>query len=140
MNPDSGEILSSELTTKEVSDLSMVGPWLDQIQSPLLSVMADGAYDGDPVYHTIAARQPQLPPIVIIPPRVMAVQSAATDTACHSRDRHIAMMQAKGRRSWGKRWAMGNERWWKPRCFGTKPSSASRYVLGRSRRRRAKRR
>jgi hypothetical protein len=40
----------------------MVGPLLDQIQSPITSVMADGAYDGEPVYRAIAARQPQLPP------------------------------------------------------------------------------
>ena len=43
VNPDSGEILASELTTQEGGDLSMVGPWLDQIQGPLLSVLADGA-------------------------------------------------------------------------------------------------
>jgi hypothetical protein len=43
VNPDSGEILASEWTTKEGGDLSMVGPWLEQIQSPLLSVLADGA-------------------------------------------------------------------------------------------------
>src|SRR4051812_47605739 len=38
VNPDSGEILASELTTKEMGDLSMVGPLLEQIQCPLLSV------------------------------------------------------------------------------------------------------
>jgi hypothetical protein len=64
VNPDNGEILASELTTNEVGDLSMVSPLLDQIQSPLLSVTADGAYDGESVYRAIAARQPQLPPAV----------------------------------------------------------------------------
>src|SRR3954454_14579929 len=88
VNPDSGEILASELTTKEVGDLSMVGPLLEQIQSPLLSVMADGAYDAEPVYRAITARQPDLPPAVIIPPRATAVFGASADTEPSLRDRH----------------------------------------------------
>ena len=102
MNPDSGEILASELTTKEVGDLSMVGSLLDQIQSPLLSVTADGAYDGEPVYRAIAERQPQLPPAVIIPPRATAVLSPTGDIAPSGRDQHIQFIQEKGRRGWQK--------------------------------------
>jgi len=88
-----------ELTTKEVGDLSMVGPLLEQIQNPLLSVMADGAYDAEPVYRTIAARQPDSPPAVIIPPRATAVLRP-TGTAPSPRDRHIQTIQEKGRRGW----------------------------------------
>src|SRR4051812_28427563 len=105
VNPDSGEILASELTTKEVGDLSMVGPLLEQIQSPLLSVMADGAYDAEPVYRAITARQPDSPPAVIIPPRVTAVLGPTTGTVPSRRDRHIQMIQEKGRRAWER--AMG---------------------------------
>src|SRR5947209_8642119 len=97
VNPDSGEILASELTTKEVGDLSMVGPLLEQIQSPLLSVMADGAYDAEPVYRAIAARQPDAPPAVIIPPRATAVLRPTTGTKPSLRDRHIQAIQEKGR-------------------------------------------
>ncbi len=100
VNPDSGEILASELTTKEVGDLSMVGPLLEQIQRPLLSVMADGAYDAEPVYRTLAARQPDSPPAVIIPPRATAVLGATADTELSLRDRHIQTIQEKGRRGW----------------------------------------
>jgi hypothetical protein len=100
VNPDSGEILASEWTTQEVGDLSMVGPLLEQIQRPLLSVMADGAYDAEPVYRTIAARQPDAPPAVIIPPRATAVLRPATGTALSPRDRHIQAIQEKGRRGW----------------------------------------
>src|SRR4051795_5932682 len=99
VNTDSGEILASELTTKEMGDLSMVGPLLEQIQNPLLSVMADGAYDAEPVYRTIAARQPDSPPAVIIPPRATAVLRP-TGTAPSPRDRHIQTIQEKGRRGW----------------------------------------
>jgi hypothetical protein len=54
VNPDTGEILASELTTKEIGDRSRVGPLLDQISGPITSVLADGAYDGEPVYRAVA--------------------------------------------------------------------------------------
>jgi Transposase DDE domain len=98
VNPDSGEILASELTSNQVGDLSMVGPLLDQIPGSMASVLADGAYDAEPVYRAVAERQRQPPPAVIIPPRVTAVLSPTTDTAPSLRDRHIQMMQEKGRR------------------------------------------
>ena len=77
----------------------MVGPWLEQIQSPLLSVLADGAYDAEPVYRAIAECQPNSPPTVIIPPRATAVLHP-TGTAPSPRDRHIQTIQEKGRRGW----------------------------------------
>ena len=40
---------------------------LEQVQGEIASVMADGAYDGEPVYRAIAARQPQAPPSIVIP-------------------------------------------------------------------------
>jgi Transposase DDE domain len=100
VNPDSGEILASELTSNEVGDPSMVAPLLGQIPGIIASVTADGAYDGEPVYRALAARQP--PPMVIIPPRVTAVLSSVKDTAPTLRDRHIQMIQDKGRRGWQK--------------------------------------
>ena len=54
------EILASELTTNEVGDLSMVRPLLDQIPGDLASVLADGAYDGEPAYRAIAEHQPRM--------------------------------------------------------------------------------
>jgi hypothetical protein len=102
VNPESGEILASELTTNEIGDPSMVGPLLHQIPGSIASVLADGAYDGAPVYRAIAARQPQTPPTVIIPPRVTAVLRPTTELAPSLRDRHVQMMQEKGRRGWQK--------------------------------------
>jgi hypothetical protein len=102
IDADNGEILASELTTKDMGDLSMVGPLLEQIQSPLASVTADGAYDAEPVYRAIAERQPQPSPTVIIPPRATAVPSSATDTASSPRDRHIQLIREAGRRGWEK--------------------------------------
>ena len=102
VNPDSGEILASELTSNEVGDPSMVSPLLEQIPGTLASVTADGAYDGEPVYRAIAARQTQPPPTVIIPPRVTAVPSPVKDTSPSLRDRHLEMIQEKGQRLWQK--------------------------------------
>ena len=69
VDPDSGEILASELT--DDGDASLVGPLLDQIASPISAVFADGAYDGEPIYRSIAAHT--LDAAVIIPPRSTAV-------------------------------------------------------------------
>jgi Transposase DDE domain len=102
VNPNTSEILASELTTKEVGDLSMVAPLLQQIPGTLASVTADGAYDGEPVYRAMAERQPQSPPAVVIPPRATAVPHSITGTPPSLRDQHIHLIQEKGRRSWQK--------------------------------------
>ncbi|CAO3430072.1 Mobile element protein [Azospirillum endophyticum] len=44
VNPDTGEVLASELTSNEEGDASLVGPLLDQIKRPIGAVLADGAY------------------------------------------------------------------------------------------------
>ncbi len=102
VNPDSREIPASELTTKEMGDLSMVGPLLDQIPDAITSVVADGAYDAEPVYRAVTERQPHSPPAVIIPPRVTAVPSPTAETMPSPRDRHLQSIQEKGRRAWQK--------------------------------------
>ena len=64
--------------------------------------MADGAYDGEPVYRAIAERQPDPPMAVVIPPRSTAVPSAAVGTTPGQHDQHIQVVQAKGRLGWQK--------------------------------------
>ncbi len=81
VDPDSGEILASELTTNEEGDASQVGALLAQIPGPLGSVTADGAYDGEPVYRAVSERQPDPPVAVVVPPRSTAVPSADAETA-----------------------------------------------------------
>ena len=44
----SGQIVAVTLTDQDVSDESQVGPLLEQIESPIEQVTADGAYDGGP--------------------------------------------------------------------------------------------
>ncbi|ANY83466.1 hypothetical protein BB934_34915 (plasmid) [Microvirga ossetica] len=67
---------------------------LDQILSPIASVTTDG----EPVYRTIAERDPAA--AVIIPPLSTAVPSDNTETAPTQRDRHLQTIQARGRLGW----------------------------------------
>src|SRR5215213_3744866 len=81
VDPGTGEILASELTTSEEGDAPQVGPLFDQITAPIASVTADGAYDGDPVYRAVSERQADPPVAVIIPPRAGAVAGPTAGTA-----------------------------------------------------------
>jgi hypothetical protein len=60
-----------------------------------------------PVYHAILERQPHAPPAVIIPPHVTAVLSPAAEVVPSPRDRHMQMIQKKGRRAWQKKVGYG---------------------------------
>jgi hypothetical protein len=123
VDPDTGEILASELTTTEDGDASQVGPLLNQISGPIASVTADGAYDGDPVYRTIAERDPAA--AAIIPPRSTAVPSDTAETAPTPRDRHLRMIQERGRRGWQKAVNYGR------RSLGEVAMMRYKTVLGR---------
>ena len=69
----SGQIMAVTLTKQDLSDESQVSPLLAQIQSPIEQITADGAYDGEPTYRTIAAHDDAI--AVVIPPRQDAVRS-----------------------------------------------------------------
>jgi hypothetical protein len=86
------------LTTTDDGDASLVGPLLDQIDSPISAVFADGAYDGEPVYRSVAGHTPGA--AVIIPPRSTAVPSATAETTPTQRDRHIQLIEQRGRLGW----------------------------------------
>ena len=61
VDADTGEIVASVLTGHNAGDAGQVPVLLEQVEGEIASVMADGAYDGEPVYRAIAARQPQDP-------------------------------------------------------------------------------
>lgn len=98
VDPHTGEILASELTTTEDGDASLVGALLDQVPRPIGAVLADGAYDGESVYRAVTAHSPEAE--VIIPPRSTAVPSSTTEGARTQRDRHIALIAERGRLGW----------------------------------------
>ena len=97
-----GEIAACALTGNDADDAGQVPGLLDQIEGEIASVTADGAYDGEPSYQAVAARQPDPPADVVIPPRSSAVPSTTGGDGRSQRDRHIQLIQEKGRTGWQK--------------------------------------
>jgi len=95
-----GEIATHVLTDGHADDAVQVPDLLRQPESTIASLLADGAYDGDPVYQAAAARQPEQPPTVVIPPRSSAVLSTTGPDCQSPRDRHIQLMAERGRMAW----------------------------------------
>lgn len=98
VDANTGLIVASILTEQDVDDPSQVGPLLDQIEHKIGQVTADGAYDGEPIYETIAQRDPKIE--VVIPPRATAQPSAQFETDPTIRDTHLLMIQSLGRLDW----------------------------------------
>ncbi len=97
---DTGHIIASVLTDKDVDDGSQVGPLLDRADGSVSSLTGDGAYDRDDVYAEVAARHPDA--AVIVPPRSSAVPSETAETAPTQRDAHLHCMAERGRMGWQK--------------------------------------
>lgn len=98
-------IIAAVLTPNDVGDPSQVGPLLDQTAGPIASVTVDGAYDGEPVYQTVAEREPHA--AVVIPPRATVAPSATAATDPSPRDRHLQTIAEAGRLGWQKATAYG---------------------------------
>lgn len=97
VDADTGQIAAASLTTSDVDNASQVGALLDQVDGPVLSFTADGAYDQDGVYREIAARHPEAS--VIVPHRSSAVPSDTAQTAPTMRDRHPTTSASRNRNS-----------------------------------------
>ncbi len=97
---DTGHIVASTLTDKDADDGSQVGPLLDQVDGPVASFTADGAFDRDDVYAGVSARHPDA--AVVVPPRSSAVPSDTAETAPTQRDRHLRCIAERGRMGWQK--------------------------------------
>jgi hypothetical protein len=95
-----GQVVAATLTTNDVDDGTQVGTLLDQVDGPIASFTADGAYDQDGVYGEIAERHPDA--AVIVPPRSSAVPSKTAETAPTQRDRHLQLIAERGRMGWQK--------------------------------------
>ena len=97
VDADTGEIAAHMLTDGHADDAAQVPDLLRQSESAIASLIADGAYDGQPVYQAAAVQQPGRPPDVIIPPRTSAVPSTADPDKQSPRDHHIRLMAERGR-------------------------------------------
>jgi len=95
VDADTGRIVASMLTLKEVDDASQVGPLLDQVAGYVASFTADGAYDQDRVYAAVAKRHPEA--AVVAPLRANAVPSDMAESAPTQRDGHVQHIARHGR-------------------------------------------
>ncbi len=94
----SGQIVAAILTDQDVNDASQVGLLLEQIEPPIEQITADGAYDGELTYQTIAAHDDAI--AVVIPPRDTAVPSPNFEIEPSPRDVHLLMIVWLGRLGW----------------------------------------
>lgn len=97
------EIAAHVLTDGNADDAVQAPVLLRQAEGSIASVIADGAYDSEPVYQAAAARQHDPPPDVVVPPRASAVPSTNDPYAQSPRDCHIRFKAEKGRKSDGVR-------------------------------------
>ena len=92
----SGEIVCSELTADDVGDPTALPDLLDQISSPVIKFIADGAYDGTPSRDLLETRLGENARIIIPPPKT-AVPSLHSALHPSMRDRHIELCCICGR-------------------------------------------
>lgn len=102
VDAETGEIAAHVLTEGHADDAAQVPALLGQAEGVIGSVTADGAYDGEPTYAAVAARQRHPPPDVTVPPRSSAVPGAGKGNGgCQNqRNRHIQLMAERGRMGW----------------------------------------
>jgi len=75
VDADTGRIAAATVTSNDIDDASQVRPLLDQVDGPVASFTADGAYDQDRVYGEVMSRHPDAS--VIVPPRSCAERHGA---------------------------------------------------------------
>jgi len=92
------QMIAVELTTPEVGDTSAVPDLLKQIDTDFDTFIADGAYDGDPVYQAVLDKNSTAK--VVIPPHKTAILSSQGN---RQRDQHIRTLEAHGRMNWQRR-------------------------------------
>ena len=84
--------MANALTDNGADDAGEVPGLLEQVDGEIAGFIADGAYDGEPVYQAIARRQHDPPADVVIPPRASAVLSTDRVDQQSQRDRHIRLL------------------------------------------------
>jgi len=100
VDAETGDILTSELTTHRARDAAQVPDLLGNVDQELASVTADGAYDVATVYEAVDARGLDPPTPVIIPPRRNARLSQRSTAVTGQRDHNIRWINAIGQRRW----------------------------------------
>ena len=108
VNPDSSNILASDLTIRRLHDCLALPSLLGQFKGRIDRFFGDGAYDGAPTYALLAKRRQGLPtPLGIVPPRSPAVRAVASLDPLSQRGKHCAFVAKHGRRKWQKTFNYG---------------------------------
>lgn len=103
VDPATSEIVSHVLTDSDTSDAAMAGPPVGGSGGNIRRVIADGAYDGQPVRDAIrAARPAKSPPKIIVPPPAKSIPPPGAPHGGSERERHAAEIAAHGRMNWQK--------------------------------------
>ena len=100
VDADTGEILASDLTSRRTHDATQVLALLGQLDDPVASVSADGAYDTKAVYEAAHERGEGRAVRVLIPPARDARLSRKPSAALQERDCNIRSIRELGRREW----------------------------------------
>ncbi|MEO1582855.1 MAG: IS5 family transposase [Pseudomonadota bacterium] len=96
-----GEILAHALTADDISDPAMAGDLVAKAGGRIRTVIADGAYDGQPTYDQIrAARLRKSPPRIVIPPRTPSILDRGSSCGGSERERHALRIGEIGRLPW----------------------------------------
>ena len=61
IDADNGDIVASDLTDKDVGDVTVLPDLLDQVEGRIHRFLGDGAYDGDPTYRLLTQRRQSSP-------------------------------------------------------------------------------
>jgi hypothetical protein len=94
LDPDSGVILASELTTEQTGDETALPDLVGNIGARVDRFVADGAYDGTGVSDTLTAAFGSEVDIIIPPPK------NAVPGYNFQRSRHVEQIAAGGRMAW----------------------------------------
>lgn len=98
-----GEVLAHEVTDSNTSDAAMAGPLFANTGGRIRLVIADGAYNGEPVYEAIrSARPPRSSLKVVIRPHAPTIPPLGAARGGTERKRHASEIGAHGRMAWQK--------------------------------------
>ena len=103
VDADTGEIVASELTGRRTHGCTRVPALLEQIENPVASLSADGAYDALGVYEAVQEKGGGGTVRVLIPPGRGAQQAPRPAVALEERNRNIRSVREFGWREWYKR-------------------------------------
>jgi len=103
VDAETGEVVSVELTANRAHDSVLVPRLLQHVDRGLASFSADGAYDTEAVYESVAAhaqRRGRAMPRVLIPPRLRAQITEDPAAGMRQRNRNVRSIRRQGRQGW----------------------------------------